>query len=156
MYTGHKLLVRRLDPKQATSSIAAARIQQWSLFLSNYDYTVEHKKGLNTSNADALSRLPRPTTKSTLEELAHVQVFQVNHINSSPIDSKQIRIATINDQLLLQVLGFVNHEWPNQCPSEELNRFTLARLSLQAKIMFFSGVFEKLYLQRFAALFLIY
>ena len=89
LYTDHKPLVRLFDPKQATSSTAAARIQRWSLFLSNNDYTVEHKKGINNSNADALSRLPLPT-QSTLELLAHVQVLQVGHINYTPIDSKQI------------------------------------------------------------------
>ena len=87
LYTDYKPLVRLFDPKQATSSTAAARIQRWSLFLSNYDYTVEHKKGINNSNSDALSRLPLFTTQSTLEELAHVQVLQICHINFSPIDS---------------------------------------------------------------------
>ena len=91
--------------------------------MSNYDYTVEHKIGSNDSNADALSRLPLPTTQSTLEELAHVQVLQVGHINCTPIDSKQIRVATINDPLLSQVLGFVSHVWPNLIPTEELKLF---------------------------------
>ena len=81
--------------------------------LSNYNFTIEYKTKSNNSNADALSRLPLPTMYSTLEELAHVQVLQVGHINSTPIDSKQIRLATINDPLLSQVLGFVNHGWPN-------------------------------------------
>ena len=58
LYTDHKPLVRLFDPKQATSSTAAARIQRWSLFLSNYDYTVEYKKGTHNSKADALSPLP--------------------------------------------------------------------------------------------------
>ena len=40
LYTDHNPLMRLFDPKQATSSTAAARIQQWSLLLSNYDYTV--------------------------------------------------------------------------------------------------------------------
>ena len=109
LYTDHTPLVRLFDPKQATTSTAAARIQRWCLFLSNYDYSVEHKKGINNSNADALSRLRLPRTQSTLEELAHVQVVQVGQINSLTIDSKQIRIASINDQTLSRVGGFVNH-----------------------------------------------
>ena len=133
LYTDHKPLVRLFDPKQATSSTAAARIQRWSLFLSNYHYTVEYKKGINNSNADAFSRLPLPTTHSTLEELAHVQVLQVGHLNSTPIDSKQIRIATINDPLLSQVLGFVNHGWPNLCFSEELKPFYLTSTELTSE-----------------------
>ena len=124
LYTNHKPLVRLFDPKQATASTAAARLQRWSLFLRNYDYTVEDKIGTNNSNADALSRLLLPTTQLTFEELAHVHVLLVGHINSTPIDSKQIRIATINDPLLSQVLSLVNHGWPNLCPTDELNRST--------------------------------
>ena len=133
LYTDHKPFVRLFDPKQATSSPAASRIQRKSLFHSNYDYTVEHKKGINNSNADALSSLTLPTTQSTLEELAHVQVLQVGHINSTPIDFKQIRIATINDTLLSQVLGFVNHGWPNLCVSKELKPFYLRSTELTSE-----------------------
>ena len=133
LYTDHKPLVRLFDPKQATSGTAAARIQRLSLLLSNYDYTVEYKKGSNNSNADALSRLPLSTTHSTLEELAHVQVLQVGHINSTPIESKQIRIATINDSILSRVLGFVNNGWPNLCPFEELKSFYLRSTELTSE-----------------------
>ena len=133
LYTDHQPLVRLFDPKQATSSTAAARIQRWSLFHSNYDYTVVHKKGINNSNPDALSRFPLPTTQSTLEELAHVIVLQVGHINSTPIDSKQIRIATINDPLLSQVPGFGNHGWPNLCQSKELKPFYLRSTELTSE-----------------------
>ena len=113
------------DPKQEISSTATARIQRGSLFVSNYDYSVEHKNGINNSNPDAISRLPLPTTHLTLEEIAHVPVIQVGQINSSPIDSNQIRIASINDHTLSRVLNFVNHGSPNLCLSEELKPFYL-------------------------------
>ena len=125
------------------------------LFMSNYDYIVEYKKGIHNSNADALSRLPLPKTHSTVGELAHVQVLQVSHINFTPIDSKQIRIATINAPLLSQVLGFVNHGLLNLCPSEELKPVYLRSTELTSEIMFFNGVFEWLYLQMFEAPFLV-
>ena len=155
LYTDHKPLVRLFDPKQATSNTAAARIQRWSLFLSNYDYTVEHKKGINNSNADALSRLPLPTTHSILEELAHVQQVQVGQINASPMDSKQIRIASINDPILSRVLGFVSRGWPNLCPSEELKPFYLRSTELTSEDHVLLGDCESWYLQNFVAQFLI-
>ena len=116
IYTDQKPLVRLFDPKQATSSTAAARIQRWSLFLSNYEYIVEYKKDVYNTNADPLSRLPLPTKHSTLEKLAHVQVLQVGHINSTPIDSKQIRIATINNSILSRVLRYVNKRMAEPLP----------------------------------------
>ncbi|MCP3667793.1 MAG: DDE-type integrase/transposase/recombinase, partial [Gammaproteobacteria bacterium] len=36
---------------------STGRLQQWSLSLQEYDYTVEHRKGIHNANADALSRL---------------------------------------------------------------------------------------------------
>ncbi|MCP3668139.1 MAG: hypothetical protein GY696_37575, partial [Gammaproteobacteria bacterium] len=36
---------------------STGRLQRWSLSLQEYDYTVEHRKGIHNSNADALSRL---------------------------------------------------------------------------------------------------
>ena len=91
------------------------------------------QEGSNISNADALSRLPLPTMHSTLEELAHVQFLQVGHINSTLIDSKQIGIATINNPLLSQVLGFGNYGWPNLGPSEKLKPFYLKSTELTSE-----------------------
>ena len=92
LYTYHKPLVSLFDPTQETSSTSAARIQRLYLFLSNYDYTVVDKKGIYKSNAYSLSRLPLPSTQSTLEELAHVQVLQVGHINLTPINLNKFEL----------------------------------------------------------------
>ena len=75
-----------------------------------------------------------PTTHSTMEVLAHVQVVKVGQINSSPIDSKQIRIASINNPTLSRVLGFVNHGWPNLCPFEELKPFYLRLNKVKSEV----------------------
>ena len=64
LYTDHKPLVRLFDSKQATSSTAAAEIQRWFLFMSNYDIMVEYKKGINNSNAELfLASLCRQRTQ---------------------------------------------------------------------------------------------
>ena len=125
MYTDHKPLVRLFDPQQAISTTGAARIQRWTLYLSNFDYQVEYRKGCDNSNADALSRLPLSTTQSTLEELSHVQAVQVALVESTPIDSRQCRMATARDPVLAKVLNFVQHGWPEKCPAEELRPYYL-------------------------------
>ena len=119
LFTDHKPLVRLLDIKQATSSTGAARIQ-WSLYFGNFDYIIEYRKCSLNSNADALLRLPLPTTESTFEEVDHVKLLHVQQIQANPIDSKQCRLATINDPILARVLEFIQHGWPVQCPSDEL------------------------------------
>lgn len=40
------------------NSVTGARVQRWSLFLSQYDYNIEYRKASKMGNADAPSRLP--------------------------------------------------------------------------------------------------
>ena len=108
IYTDHKPLVKLFDSQQATSATGAARIQRWSLNLSNFNYQVEYRKGCDNSNADPLSRLPLLSTKSTLKELSNVQPVQVSLIELTPIDSKQCRMATLRYPNLSNVLKFVH------------------------------------------------
>ena len=108
IYTDHKPLVKLFDSKQATSATGAARIQRWSLYQSNFNYQIEYCKGCDNSNADALSRLPLSSTEFTLEELSNVQPVQVSLIKSTPIGSKQCKIATLRDAILSKVLNFIH------------------------------------------------
>lgn len=123
IYTDHKPLLRLFDPTRATSATGAARLQRWSLLLSNYDYDVCFKKGELNSNADALSRLPLPETDSSLEELAHVHSLHIERIQAAPLDSKQCRLASINDPVISLVINIVNCGWPEACESEELRPY---------------------------------
>jgi hypothetical protein len=60
MVTDHKPLTSILGPKKGVSSVAAARLQRWSLLLSAYHYDLEFRSTTAHGNADALSRLPLP------------------------------------------------------------------------------------------------
>ena len=80
IYTDQKPLVKLFDSQQATLATGAAKIQRWSLYLSNFNYQFEYRKACENSNADALSRLPLSSTESTLEELTNVQPVQVSLI----------------------------------------------------------------------------
>ena len=125
IYTDHKPLVKLFDSQQATLATGAARIQRWSLYLSNFNYQVEYRNGCDISNADAFSRLPLSSTESTLEKLSNVQPVQLSLIESTPIDLKQCRMATIRNPILSKVLNFVHRGWPDKCPSEELRPYYL-------------------------------
>ena len=59
-------------------------------------------------------------TESTPEELSNVRQVQVSLIDSTPIDSKQCKMATLRDPILSKVLNFVLRGWPDKCPSEGL------------------------------------
>ena len=55
LVTDHKPLMSILGPKEV-SSVAAARLQRWSLLLSAYNYDIEFRPTEAHGNADALSR----------------------------------------------------------------------------------------------------
>jgi hypothetical protein len=57
MVTDHKPLTSILGPKKGVSSVAAARLQRWSLLLSAYHYDLEFRSTTAHGNAAALSRL---------------------------------------------------------------------------------------------------
>jgi len=56
MITDHKPLLSILNAKTAIPSMAAARMQQWGIFLSAYQYEIEC--GKQHANSEGLSRLP--------------------------------------------------------------------------------------------------
>jgi len=58
MVTDHKPLLSILNAKTAILSMAAARMQQWALFLSAYQYEIEFRGSKQHANADGLSQLP--------------------------------------------------------------------------------------------------
>ena len=88
-----------LTVQQATTQVSKPQVaQQTSPNLENH--LNEFNDLFDCSNLPPTSRLPLPTRHSTLEELAHVQQFQVGQIKASPMDSKQIRIESINDPIL--------------------------------------------------------
>ena len=58
LVTDHKPLLNLFSPSKGTPAVAANRLAKWALTLSQYDYTIEHRKTSDHGNADTLSRLP--------------------------------------------------------------------------------------------------
>ena len=44
-----------------TTTKLTGKLARWSLLLQEYDFTVEHRKGVDNTNADCLSRYPLPS-----------------------------------------------------------------------------------------------
>ena len=44
-----------------TTTKLTGKLARWSLLLQEYDFTVEHRKGIENTNADCLSRYPLPS-----------------------------------------------------------------------------------------------
>ena len=81
--TDHKSLVSIVSPSTSISAMAAARLQRYSTFLTGYTYDIKYRKTEQHGNADALCRLPLPTTvEKPLEDA--VAIFQLRQIERLP------------------------------------------------------------------------
>ncbi len=91
--TDHKPLLRLLGEDKPTAS---ARVRRWSLYLSRFEFTMKFREHCN---ADALSQLPLPE-ESPVESSPPELVLLAEHLDNSPVNSKQIKAATAKDRKL--------------------------------------------------------
>ena len=64
LVTDHKTLLTILGPKKELPTLAAARLQQWAVLLSAYQYDIEFRLTDRHSNADGFPRLPVPPSQT--------------------------------------------------------------------------------------------
>lgn len=108
--TNHRPLTFLLGPHTNIPTLAAARLQRWSLILSAYSYELTYHKGSDMSQAYDLSRLKCDHVKPGPEN--NVAFFSPS--NELPITHREINLATRKESVLSNVLDFTLHGSPNQ------------------------------------------
>ena len=76
-----------------------ARLVRWSLRLSEFDFTIKHRRGSANANADCLSRLPVPTLDESSEFLDPYLVSMIQ----SDLSIESIKQEQLRDPLLSQI-----------------------------------------------------
>ena len=130
LVTDHKPLLGLLKEDLATPLQTSARIKCWSLFLSNFEYTLAFRNTAAHANADALSRLPLPEEPAktfTDPEL----VLLAEHLSDSPVTVRDIQDWTRRDQALSRVLQYVLQGWPSEGDAG-LERYSSKRVELSS------------------------
>ena len=121
--TDHKPLIKKFAPDSATPVLAAARLQQWSLFLSSYHYGNEYNSSAEVSSADALSRLPLQYRRdaSVEDSIYHVTAQLHNH----PVTAAAIARKTAQNPMLSKALTFtqLNRRSIDSCTDPDLKPF---------------------------------
>ena len=112
--TDHKPLLGLFGYNKVIPAMSSSRMQRWTLMLSAYDYTIEHRSGIKNSNADALSHLPMQNTVDESEvKIPGDVVFVLDHLNQqTTTTAAQIRNHTRRDPTLAKVLQHVQSGWP--------------------------------------------
>ena len=86
LVTDHSALRWLLDQKHAEG-----RIARWQLLLRDYDFTIEHRRGTQHGNADAMSRLVIPVSDCE-DEIALTSA--VHAVNSQPVDEDAEQVVS--------------------------------------------------------------
>ncbi len=97
----HRPLTTIFSPTKAISSMAAARLQRWALFLAAYDYDIQYRDGAHHCNADGLSRLPLPTASQVELDTVELQ------LDALPVLCADVCKETRADSILSQVMEMV-------------------------------------------------
>ena len=91
----HQPLSFLFNESKTILQMASGRIQRWALTLSAYQYSIRYKPGAKLSNADALSRLPRPVTTSS-DMIPGDIIHLVNHLSGTSVNVECIKRWTRN------------------------------------------------------------
>ena len=109
----HKPLLAILSEEKGIPQMAAGRMQRWAYFLSGFNYTLKHVKGINNGDADFSSRL-LINFVTISQSNCEADYFNFFIKDKLPVDAKSIRIETRKDSILSKVYDFVRNGRPKK------------------------------------------
>jgi len=95
---------------------------------SQFEYSLKFRGTKEHANANALSRLPLPEVKR--EHVLPELVLLTEHLDDSPVTSKQIKSATVKDKQLSTIVQYLQKGWPTVRPDDELRPYFSRRFEL--------------------------
>lgn len=104
LITDNKPLSSIFHPSKSLPPLTATRMLHYAVFLSGFDYSIQHRKASDHVNVDYLSRFPVNNTYNELSDdsVSDKYLLQVQ-MNSLPVTSNQVRKETLSDPELLLV-----------------------------------------------------
>lgn len=81
LLTDHQPLKYIMNPGKAVPMTAAARMQQWCVFLSAFSYAIDYQRTDKHANCDGLFRLPQ----SPVDHIDEVDMFVSSITDSLPV-----------------------------------------------------------------------
>ena len=89
LQTDHKLSTTILGPTQGIPSLAAARLQCWTILLAGYSYQIRFHPTNQHCNADGLSRLSLKD-KSPIGNPPDPIIFNISQVDALPVIVKEL------------------------------------------------------------------
>lgn len=108
--TDHAALTTLLG--SSTDSRKSSKFQRWFQRLSEFDYTLQYRKGSQNYVADALSRLSLPSTQPALHDAEYN--VRIRTINADHLTLHSLQQHTKNDCILQKICSYVKNGWPHK------------------------------------------
>ena len=105
IYSDHKPLMYLFGEHKGIPTMASARVLRWAVTLSAYQYSIRYKPGSEVCHADALSRLPIPS--SNTDSIPGSIIGLIDFMSSTPLSSELVKKHTQRDPVLSRVCQFV-------------------------------------------------
>ncbi|XP_064468503.1 uncharacterized protein K02A2.6-like [Ornithodoros turicata] len=128
LLTDHKPLQTIFGEKSSTPTIAAARLQRWSLILAAYRYKLRYRAGKANVVADCFSRLPLQRTHEDDDD--EVSAIYSLRLESFPVNCPEIAKETARDRVLSVVAEVIAKGWPATINDEALKPYFSQRTEL--------------------------
>ena len=109
IYSDHKPLMYLFGEHKGIPTMASARVLRWAVTLSAYQYSIRYRPGSEVCHADALSRLPIPS--SNTDSIPGSIIGLIDFMSSTPLSSERVKKHTQRDTVLSQVCQFVLKGW---------------------------------------------
>ncbi|XP_013403532.1 uncharacterized protein K02A2.6-like [Lingula anatina] len=118
LITDHLPLVKIFNSHTGIPSLAAARMQRWSLILSAYNYKIRYRKSADNASADCFSRLPNKNSEPSEDN--EFVIHCVSFTEELPVKASDISKATMKDPVLSRVYDFTLNGWPSYFKDDSL------------------------------------
>ncbi|KAJ8885551.1 hypothetical protein PR048_011749 [Dryococelus australis] len=140
LVTDHKPLLSLFGPKKGIPVIAAARLQRFAVFLSNFNFDIVFVKSEWHGNVDSLSWLPllQVVSEPLLGAIDDGDVTYLEYIGEStpPVTNRTICHKSKIDPLLTKVIRYILYGWPKEVPDHiKLNWRLQDQLKLKSGIL---------------------
>ena len=119
-----------LGPKSGIPTLAAAKLQRWSIYLSAYSFKIGFRGTKEHANADALSRLPLQFVYSGSPDVT--TRFNIVQMSGLPLTHNTLRSASRRDPVVSKAIHYILHGWPKSV-SDDLKVFWRRRHELTSE-----------------------
>lgn len=102
-------------------------------FPNGYNYDIEYLAGKDNLCADALSRLPQPSTERTRPEMGDLKLIRESKTDDLALSEDTLRKDTAKDAVLKKIRRYIEDGWPEKVEDDLLAPYHYRKQDLSAE-----------------------